>query len=1026
MKKIILLFLITLSIQTSFFAQDVKTTVNGKVLDQDDGMPIIGVNVIEKGTTNGVLTNFDGEFSIEVSSEATLEFSTLGYAATEIEVAGKTFIEVSLQTEVSELDEVVVVGYGSVKKSDLTGSVANVSSDTYKSQYMSQVTDMLQGTVAGLNLSQGTTAAGGGDIEVRGANSLNASTQPIIVVDGAIFNGSIRDINPSDVKSIDILKDASSAAVYGSRAASGVILITTKTGTSGKTTINFTSQLGVVRTTNKLAPNNADEYITFRQDANRALNTDRPSFYFNNPAQLPEGVTIDQWRNESDNPNADNTREWLSRLSFFPIEVENFLAGNTVDWYNRVINKSAIERKYDLSISGGSEKVTYFWSMGYINNEGIIRGDTYSALTTRLNLNFKPTEWMDIGMNTQYTNRDESSVEANLFGMYRMSPYGSEFNDDGTIRRFPNEFAVENPLLNFSGQDRENRINTLFSSLYTNIKLPFGINYKLSFQPRFEFSRDYNFWSSQTPRGGQSGFATRLEFSSFNYLLDNILTWNKTFGSHAFDVTLLLNSEKNQSYESFLQNEQFTPNENLGFSGLQFGVNPAVRSNDTQSTADALMARVNYVFKDKYLLTASIRRDGYSAFGQENPRATFPALAFAWKVSDEGFFNVDAINQLKFRTSWGKNGNRDIDIYGALAQTDSDLYFDGTNTQVGVFNSTLANRALRWEKTESLNFGIDLGLFNNRINLTADAYFMKTTDLLIERNLPEITGYSSILSNLGELQNRGVEITLNTVNINSENLTWRTNLNFSLNRNKINRLFGNFDENGEELPDFTNQFFPGRAIDEIFDYNTLGIWQVDEAEAAAAVGLEPGDWKVEDVDGDGVYDELTDKQFIGFREPRFRIGMRNQFDFLKNFTAAIFLRGEFGQLASFRQALRQGGSDTYDRRNEVNIPYWTAENPINDFPRLITNTTVYGGGIQIYKSNSFVRVQNVTLSYNVPSAFLERYGITDARIFFAGNNIFTITDWPGWDPESVGDRDNSFAIGNPLPKRYSMGVSITL
>ena len=991
--------------------------ISGTVVDQN-GQPLPGANILEKGTTNGTQTDFDGNFSIQLENQnTTLLVSYLGFVTKEIEVTNQTSLDIALEEDANSLDEVVVVGYGTMKKSDLTGSVANVSSDTYKDQHMTQITDMLQGTVAGLNMTQGTTAAGGGAIEVRGANSLNASTQPMIVVDGSIYNGSLRDINPSDVKSIDILKDASSAAVYGSRASSGVILITTKGGTKGKTSINFTSQVGVVSTTNKFAPNDAGQYLTFRQDVKRALDTSSPSFYYDNPNQLPTGVSLDQWRGASNNPNADNTREWLTRLTFFPVEMENYINGKSVDWYDKVIRKGAVQLKYDLSINGGTDEFTYFWSMGYMENEGIVLGDDYSALTTRLNLNFKPTKWMDIGMNTQFTNRDESSVAADLGDMYRMSPYGSEYNDDGTIKRYPNDFTVANPLLEYYGQDRSNKINSLFSTLYTNIQLPFGIKYKLSFQPRFEFSGDYNFWSSETIQGGQSGYATREEYNSFNWILDNIITWKKTYGAHSFDLTLLQSAEQNKSTYSYLQNEQFTPNQNLGYNGLQYGVNPAVSTNDRESTADASMARLNYVFNDKYLLTASVRRDGYSAFGQENPRAVFPAVALAWKVSDEGFFNVDQINQMKLRASWGINGNRDIDIYGSLAQTQSDIYYDGTNTQVGVYNSTLANKSLRWEKTESLNFGLDMGMFNNRINFAADVYFMKTVDLLMERKLPEITGYSSILSNLGELQNSGVEMTLNTVNISNENLTWKTDLTFALNRNKINKLFSNFDENGVELPDYTNEWFPGQAIDAVWDYKTLGIWQVDEAAGAAAVGLEPGDWKVEDIDGDGTYDELTDKQFIGYTEPRFRLGMRNQFNFLKHFSASIFLRGEFGQLGAYSYALRNGGSDTYDRRNEVNIPYWTADNPINDYPRLITNTTVYGGGIQIYKPNSFVRVQDLTLSYNVPSAFMERNGMSNARIFFSGHNIYTFSKWPGWDPES---------LNNPLTKTYSLGFSITL
>lgn len=1001
-------------------------TVKGKVTDSA-GAPLPGVSIVLKGTTSGTVTGVDGNYYLSnIPSDATLVFSFIGMKTQEIPIVGKSTVNATMVEETIGLDEVVAIGYGTVKKSDLTGSVEKVNADVFKNQSMTQLTDMLTGTVAGFSAIQNTSAKGGSSMEIRGVNSLNASTEPMIVLDGAIYNGSISDINPSDIESIDILKDASSAAVFGARAASGVILITTSSGKTGKPKINFSSQIGIAKVTNEYRPNDKDKYITWRQDVMRQRNPNRASWYYSNPDELPDGISLEQWRNESANPQSDNTREWLSRLTFYPIEVENYLSGNSIDWFDEVVGPG-IRQKYDLSVSGGTENITYYWSFDYQDNEGVIKGDDFSTFRTRLNFDFDVNDWLNVGVNSQFADRDESTVTASLSQMYLMSPYGSMYEDDGTLKWYPNDYNVANPLIDYYGQDRLRKINSLFANIYANISLPMGINYKISFQPRYEFLKDYNFWSSETLTGGSTksgGYATRLEYFSFNWILDHIISWKKELGIHSFDVTLLYSSEQNKYWESTLGNETFIPNENLGFSGLQFGTNPSVNSNDTESTGDAAMARLNYILNNKYFLTASIRRDGYSAFGKENPRAYFPAVALAWKLSEEDFFKSDKVYQLKLRASWGINGNREIGGYSALAQLNSTLYYDGTNVQVGVYNNTLANYGLVWEKTESLNFGFDLGLFDNKLSFTGDIYTSSTKDLLMNRKLPEITGYSSITSNLGELENKGFELTVNSVNVKNQKFSWRTNLVFSLNRNKIVKLFGDYEEveiDGKmvkrEVPDYTNEWFPGHAIDHIWNYKIEGIWQLDEEEAAAVYGLEPGDWKAEDVDGNDKYEAIQDKQFIGYKEPRYRIGLRNDFEFLKNWTASFFFRADLGHKAEFADCLRSGGNDTYDRRNYADYPYWTPENPTNDWARLTTNINVFGGGIQIFKPRSFVRLQDLSLSYNIPGNIIRRYKIDKMSLYLSGHNLFYISNWPGWDPES---------LTSPMPKTYTLGLRLTL
>lgn len=1000
--------------------------VSGLVKEQTSDISLPGVNVVVKGTSRGVVTDVDGNFSLSVSSTDTLVFSFIGYNTFETLAGSRTYFEVYLEPSVSQLDELVVVGYGTMKKSDLTGAVVRLDASTFQDQPMTQLGEMLTGTIAGFNANQATSAAGGSSMEIRGPKSLNASREPMVVLDGVIFNGSIADINPNDIETVDVLKDASSAAVFGARAAAGVILVTTKKGKGGKPKVDFSANIGVAGTTGQYKPFDAEGYLRFRRDVLRSLNPSMPAYYYDNPENLPSGVSLDEWRNASNNPQADNTREWLSRLRFFDVEVENYLAGKTVDWYNEVMQKG-VRQNYSVGISGGSKDVTYYWSLGYDNNEGVIKGDKFSAIRSRLNVDFKVNDWLTLSAYTQFADRDQSVVQANLSQMYIMSPYGTAYEEDGTPVWYPNTFATANPMINYHGQHRYYRINSLFSTLQGKVKLPFGFEYKLAFQPRYSWSKDYNFWPSTTITGAQTysqGYGTRQDVSSYEFMVDNLLHWNKTFGEHNFDLTLLYNIEKALSWNSLQGNQTFVPNEKLSYHGLQYGTNPFLNNSDSKITGDALMARLNYAFKDRYLLTASVRRDGYSAFGNQNPHAVFPAVALAWKISDENFFNLDPVSHMKLRWSWGVNGNREIGAYSALAQLSSNLYYDGTNVLVGVYNNTLSNHGLRWERTSSFNIGLDAGLFNNRVNTTIEYYDITTTDLLMNRLLPEITGFTSITSNLGELANKGFELSVTSVNVNNANFNWKSGLVFSLNRNKIKKLFGEYEEveeNGKmvrrELPDYTNEWFPGQALDRIWNYNILGIWQTEERDAAQVYRLDPGDFKAEDVDGNGVYEALTDKQFIGYSAPRYRFGLRNEFGFLKHFTASIFLRAELGHLRAFSDGLRRGGNDTYDRRNAQDFPYWTPENRENGFPRLNANTNVFGGGIMVYKPSSFLRVQDVSIAYQLPSVALGGVSVDNLRIYASARNLLTFSKWPGWDPESG---------MTPMPRVISMGLKFGL
>jgi TonB-dependent starch-binding outer membrane protein SusC len=1007
-----------------------QRSVSGTVTD-NQGNPLPGVTVIITGTTRGTATNMDGQYSISnVNPDDILVFSSVGMVSRRIDINEQTQINVVLEDDFIGLEEVIAIGYGTVRRSDLTGSVMRISGEEFRTQQMIQITDMFAGTVAGFYAQQATSAAGGSSMEIRGPNSLSAATDPLIVLDGAIYNGSLRDINPNDIESIDILKDASSSAIFGAKAASGVVIITTTKGRIGDPAINFSTKIGMAEAASHYRPLGPQEYLQFRGDYLRTRSAfEIPEYFFTNPDNLPDIISIEEWRNYRNNPHTDNVMEYLQRHSLEGIEIDQYLKAESANWYDMVMVQG-LRQDYDLSINGGTENLNYYWSLGYTDNEGIIKGDQFSAVRSRVNLEFSATDWLNTGINAQYSNRDESATPASLTRTYRVSPWGAPYNEDGTLRILPyGLFSAEHPLMEYYGTDRDRKVNSLFANIYAQVDFPLGFNYKISFQPRFGGTKDFQFYGDQHIMGYAThigGYGSRSESSVYEWMIDNIVKWNRVVGVHSFDLTLLHSAEQFQSWSTDINNETFSPNLQLGYHGLQFGINPQISNDDVISTGDALMARLNYTLLGRYFLTASVRRDGYSAFGQENPRATFPALAFAWQISEESFFDVELIPRMKFRVSWGINGNRDIGRYSALANIAARPYYDGARIHIGTFNSTLANTGLRWEQTEAINFGVDMGLFKNRIDLSVDYYNMTTIDLLMNRILPEITGFKNIMANLGELENRGFEATLNTVNVNTSNLTWRSGLVFSLNRNKINRLFGDFgtytllgEEHEGELPDFSNQWFPGQAIDAVWDYEIIGIWQEDEAGDAAQYGLRMGDYKVVDVNEDGQYTQFQDKQFIGHTVPRYRLGFRNDFSFLNNFTAFIFIRADLGHIGNYTPPFQN-----YNEHDKFNMlgrpfPYWIPENPNNEYPRLDARATrgSYEGNLNVYKSLSFVRIQDLSLSYALPPPVANRLLMNSMSIFFSIRNLYSFDNWPDFDPES---------LVSPMPRTFTVGLDLSL
>lgn len=826
-----------------------------------------------------------------------------------------------------------------------------------------------------------------------------------------LYYGDLSDINPADVQSIDILKDASSSAIYGSRAANGVIIITTKKGKRGKPTINISTNTGLAYVSHKHYDlMNGEQFIARRiagYEANERRQLTIGPGYYRHYNELPDGVTVDAWKAYDGSAAAtDLDAIWLNRIGFAPIEVANYKAGRETD-FSKYTWQTGVTQDYNVSVSGASEAVSYYFSLGYTDNEGIRYNEEFQTIRARLNLETDITDWLAVGTNTQIALRDESPIHVDP--SFYNTPYSSMYEEDGKTLLFAPSGYINAPnfWLEMTYHKQFKKYNSLNSKLYGRLTLPFGITFTTEFIPRLGWNRSYEHWSSEhdlwLPQGGR---ARRENTNISEWQVNNILKWNKTFNIHSFDVTLLQNAEKQQSWFDRVYRQRFLPSDVLGYHRMQAAAEDLeISSDDWVSTADALMGRVNYTLMNKYNITASVRRDGYSAFGQLNPRATFWSVAGGWTLSDEAFFSSEWVDNLKLRLSYGTNGNRGVDTYDAFARLATGKFVMITNGTPGyvsqLYTDRMANPQLKWESTKAYNLGVDFSIFDGTLRGNIEAYHMITEDMLVSRQLPPMTGFADVFDNLGQIENRGIEVGLSSRNMNRNGFTWTTDFSFAFNRSKIVHLYGNYKidpvtgAQGEELDDPTNKWFVGHAVDEIWDYKTLGIWQESEADIADTYSRDPGDYKLEDVDGDGIYTD-ADKQFLGYQRPPVRMTMRNVLTY-KNFELMIKMYANVGQKKS--NPYLRNNEAFYDRSTYYNVPYWTPENPGNKWARIDS----YETGFDVWEDNSFMRIDNVALTYNVPSTFLERFKIQGCSLsIMAGNPFVWAPGWSWMDPENNG------------------------
>lgn len=1051
-----------------------QKSINGQVNDEN-GAPLPGVIVLEKGSKNAASTGFDGKFTLKVGSEnSVLVFSYMGYVNKEVALNGDTSINVKMEKSATSLDEVVVVGYGKMKKKDLTGSIVQIKAENLANQNPQTVQDILRG-VPGLRVGYDASAKGGGSLQIRGQTSVytgGGHNSPLIILDGMQFYGELSEINPDDIGQIDILKDASATSVYGSKAAAGVIVISTKKGKKGKPVISVTTNMTINTKSAYRDVYSPEGYLKFREDwetsatygGNATTGAYEPWMvgqvgkvaYFSNPDGLDnQGITQAQWLayQPATLTQGKSLKEvWGLRLGIDTALMPNFLSGTTHDWSDSTF-RTGINRDNNMSVSGAGDNVNYYFSAGYLTAEGAIVGNDFSQVRANMKIDSKITDWLDFGANVNFQDRTDGDITPSLgtgsgdSNMMRTSPFGNFRDANGNYERQPMGKNVSGQNYNYyydrQFMEKETGYTTLNTIFTTKVTLPYGITYSFNVAPRYQFFHDRYFESTANPNWAAATHGVnRNNATRFDYNLNNTLAWDYTIAEkHHFVATYVQEAEERRYWSDGMTANNIKPSDALGFHNVANATlaNSALRSNDTHQTADALMARLFYSFDNRYLLTATIRRDGYSAFGASNPYAVFPSLAVAWNVKNEKWFNWDAMTTAKLRLSWGTNGNRTLDDpYISLANlTGSDAtmgYLDASGKALEMkylWLDRMANPNLEWEKTGSTNIGLDLGFLNERITSTIDIYRMVTNDMIMSQRLPGFSGFASIATNLGEVQNEGIELSINTVNVKRPNFEWNTGFGFAYNKNTIKSLYGNMEEvkdaNGtvigtKESDDKTNGWFIGRPISQIWDYKVTGIWQKEEWKDAAKYGQRPGDPKVDNsytaddkADGTPVYNE-KDKQFLGNSAPPVNVSLRNEFKIYKNWNLAIDMYSNVGHKSlssTYMNNFNASSLYKFNFNSFVN-PYWTVDNPTNDWARLDAKGPAGAGTGKLY-DRSFIRVANISLAYSLPKDLLEHLHIKNLKIYASVQNAGTWSASKEWkyfgDPETGGLATRMFNLG---------------
>lgn len=981
-----LCFVFVMLVVQCAFAQD--RTITGTVTDNKQE-PLIGVNVVVKGNTSvGAITDLDGKYSLSVpEGKTTLIFSYIGYVTQEVSVGLRNTVDVVLVDDAQALDEVVVVGYGVVKKRDLVGSIASVKSQDITAVPTSNVLESMQGKIAGLDMTRSSGQPGSSfNFTIRGNRSLTASNAPLILVDGIAYGTDI-DINPNDVESIEVLKDASTTAIYGSRGANGVILVTTKKGKEGKTKVDFNAYWGPSFSTNLPKVNNTEQYVAMRREAMRA---------------------VGQWTSP-----ADDGVIWDA------VALERIKNNVNTDWYDLIMD-DATTQNYQVSINGGTDATKVSLSLDYFNETGILIGDDFDRFNGRINVSQRIMKGMEAGASALFTTSTRSAAPSNVFhAAQTKEPYGVPFNEDGSLNKYPFTGSGATDINMLFNQDKNNYVdetksNRFFGTLFLNWEIIKGLQFRTNFGYDSQNSRNGHFEGvNSTFVGSNKGLAkvSKNETHSTAWTWENTLTYTKDFDIHSLTAMVGHSMSKSSFEDTYAEGKGLSFEQSLFHNLDGTSQDYALSSTLTESSMLSYFARLNYKLLDKYLLTATLRADGSSVLAKGNRWGYFPSVAVAWRMKDEHFLSsVDEISDLKLRLSYGLSGNSAVSPYQTTGGLSKTIYEFGTIPAYGYRPYNMANLELQWEKTRVLNFGVDFGLFNNRIYATIDAYKTWTSDLLLPMILPGHTGFTEVISNVGKTETRGIDLSINTVNFDTKDFKWTSDLTFSANKEEITALNTNQNDVG-------SGWFIGSPTKVFYDYEKIGIWQTSEATEAAKYGQEPGDIKVSDQNKDGAIDANNDRKVLGQQTPKWTAGLNNRFEY-KGWELSFFLYARVGHLIQNEAAANFNPSGW---NNSIACDYWTPENPTNAYPRPNFNkneSMLYKSTLAYCKGN-FLKIKDITFGYSFPKQMISKLNMSKLRIYTTLKNFFTFSAVDDYDPERGGS--NSY----PMTKQVVFGINVS-
>ncbi|HXB42947.1 MAG TPA: TonB-dependent receptor, partial [Puia sp.] len=983
--KILFLFLILCFAVSRGGAQDNASNIRIRgIIKNESGQPVEKVSIVIKGSSSGATSNENGEFEITAPPNSTLIFSHVGFVSVEIRVNGRLAINIKLISASSALNEVVVVGYGTQRRSDVTGAVVSVGASVLQEVPTANLVSELKGRAAGVDIVSNSSGPGAtGQIRIRGNRSLtpevvpyNAAQSaanndqlnaPLLVVDGIPYGGSINDLNPDDIASLDILKDASATAIYGSRGSGGVIIITTRRGKPGKAVMSYGGYYGIARVTG--------EYKVFNGPQYAALKTEAAAGNSINPGTTAYGLTT--------------------------AEQAGVTSGTSTDW-QKMIYQQGHTTNQNISLSGGSESTQFSIGGSFYKETGIIPGQDFTRFAIRTTIDHQISRHLKIGINMMnslsYTNYGGNPVG----GLIRMSPLVSPYNADGSINALPEAGAIDgatvNPLsIKYDGAailNNDRRLRT-FNSLYGQWEIIKGLKYRINVG--LDYSQDRagsyfgpnTFYNSSTSLASGSEAVTNSE--AYTYTIENLMTYDKTIkGKHRINFTGLYSVQKDHNQGSGVFGTgipaDYIQNYNLSLAG---SVNASTVNTNPWTFAErgliSYMARLNYAFDNRFLATATVRTDGASVLSPGNQYFTYPAFAAGWNIANEKFMNnVGGLTSLKLRAGWGVTSNQGINPYATLGALSTDAYNFGPGTagqNIGYLVTSLANKNLKWQSTGETNVGVDFGILKNRITGTFEVYFQNTNNILLQESLPASNGAGSTIVNAGKTQGHGYEISISSINIQSvSGFTWSTDINFSVDRDKIVQL-----QNPTLKQDLGNGWFVGQPITVIYDVKKIGIWQTQDSALASSYGQKPGQIRVQDINKDGKIN-ASDAQILGNYQPKWIGGMTNRVSY-KHFDLSIVIYARLGQMVDVPYLTSDGSAQGFDffnnsRNNQIRTNYWTPTNPTNGFPRpdASADKFIYASTLG-YQDGSFIKVRSINLGYDLPSKFLNRTGISSLRIY---------------------------------------------